>query len=186
MIIRKAKIEDSKLIAIYMMMAMENIFYNFIGENSFVKATQALECLISKKSNQYSYENCWVVESKTEIIAAANIYDGSKLQELRLPVVEEIKSRFNRDYRPEDETQAGEFYIDCFAVHQKYQGKGIGYNTLQFLINEYVHKKKGILGLLVDKENPYAKRLYLKLGFKEIGVKTLAGKKMEHLQKKEF
>ncbi|MDD2385239.1 MAG: GNAT family N-acetyltransferase [Bacteroidales bacterium] len=182
MIIRKAKIEDSKVIAAYMMLAMSDIFCQLIGENSFENATQVLECLISKKANQYSYENCWVVESKEGIIAAVSIYDGAKLQELRAPVVAMIKSMFNRDFLPEDESQAGEFYIDCLGVQPDRQGKGIGSKILQFLIDEYVHKRKEILGLLVDKENPYAKRLYLKLGFELIGEKTLAGKRMEHLQ----
>jgi ribosomal protein S18 acetylase RimI-like enzyme len=52
----------------------------------------------------------------------------------------------------------------------------------QFLIDEYVHKRDKTLGLLVDKDNPDAKKLYLKLGFEIVGEKTLVGKNMEHLQ----
>ncbi|MDD4149056.1 MAG: N-acetyltransferase [Bacteroidales bacterium] len=182
MIIRKAKIEDSNVISTYMMLAMSDIFCQIIGENSLEKANQVLELLVRKKANQYSYENCWVVESKEGIIAAVSIYDGAKLQELRAPVVAMIKSMFNRDFLPEDETQADEFYIDCVGVKPDQQGKGIGSKILQFLIDDYVNKRNKTLGLLVDKNNPFAKRLYLKLGFEVIGEKTLSGKRMEHLQ----
>ncbi|WP_321310456.1 N-acetyltransferase [Marinifilum fragile] len=182
MMIRKAKVEDSGAIATYMMLAMEDIVYKFIGENSFEKAIQLIENLVSKEANQYSYENCWVVEKNKQIVAVANIYDGGNLYDLRQPVADQIKMMFNREFNPEDETQNGEYYIDCIGVHPDWQGKGLGTKLLQFLIDEYVCKKQVTIGLLVDNDNPKAKRLYLNLGFEIIGPKILAGKKMEHLQ----
>lgn len=184
MTIRNAKVDDSKEIATYMMLAMKDIVYQFIGENSMESATLFLESLICKEANQYSYENFWVAENKEDIIAVANVYDGARLQELRTPVAETIDSLFARDFSPEDETQAGEFYIDCVAVHPDQQGNGVGSKLFEFLIDEYVHKKNKTLGLLVDKDNPNAKRLYLKLGFKVVGDKILTGKRMDHLQLK--
>ncbi|MFT7898464.1 N-acetyltransferase [Tenacibaculum ascidiaceicola] len=182
MIIRKATTKDSQEIAFYMLLAMEDIVYKFIGENSTEKALTLLESLIIQKSNQYSYENCWVIENDNKTIAAANIYDGADLKKLREPVAALIKTMFNKELTYEYETQSGEYYIDCIGVNPSYQGKGVGSKVLKFLINEYVHKKNETLGLLVDKENPNAKKLYLKLGFKVVGNKILAGKEMEHLQ----
>lgn len=182
MLIRKAKREESKIIASYIFLAMEEIAYQFIGENSAEKALQFLHSLIEETNNQYSYENCWLVEFENEIIAAALVYDGSKLHELREPVARQIQAMFNRPFNPEDETQAGEYYIDCVGVNPNQQGKGIGSKIFQFLIDEYVYKRNETLGLLVDCNNPNAKRLYLKLGFEVVGEKTLVGKKLEHLQ----
>ncbi|CAM1363196.1 Acetyltransferase family protein [Tenacibaculum litoreum] len=182
MIIRKATTKDSQEIAFCMLLAMEDIVYKFIGENSTEKALTLLESLIIQKSNQYSYENCWVIENDNKTIAAANIYDGADLKKLREPVAALIKTMFNKELTYEYETQSGEYYIDCIGVNPSYQGKGVGSKVLKFLIDEYVHKKNETLGLLVDKENPNAKKLYLKLGFKVIGNKILAGKEMEHLQ----
>jgi len=182
MIIRNAKTEDSKAIATYLMLAMKDIVYQFIGENNYEIAHQFLVNLINKKANQYSYENCWVVEIENEAVAVAVIYDGAKLHELRAPVAKEIKSMFNRDFNPEDETEAGEYYIDSIGVSPLQQGKGIGSKLFQFLIDEYVNKQNVTLGLLVDKDNPNAKKLYLKLGFEVVGEKILTGKVMEHLQ----
>lgn len=182
MIIRRATTKDVKEIATCMMLAMEDIVYKFIGENSTEKALHFLKSLIVQKNNQYSYENCWVIQDNNKVIATANIYDGADLEKLRTPVALLIKTMFNQELIYEEETQPGEYYIDCIGVNPDYQGKGIGSKMLQFLIDEYVHKKNETLGLLVDKDNPNAKKLYLKLGFKIVGKKTLAGKEMEHLQ----
>ncbi len=182
MIIRKAKAEDAKPIAQYMMLAMREIIYHFIGEKSNLKANKFLESLIRKKSNQYSYENCWVAESEQGVLAVANVYNGALLKELRTTVEEQLNVMFNKDLRLEDETEDGEFYIDCIGVHPNEQGKGIGSKLLIFLIDEYVRKQKRTLGLLVDNDNPNARRLYLKLGFEIVGEKTLMGKRMDHLQ----
>lgn len=182
MLIRQAKPDEANTIAPYLLMAMGDISYIFIGEKSPEKATAWLESLISKIGNQYSFENCFVAEGNNKIIGVALVYDGGKLKELREPVAKAIKEMFNRDFNPEEETEAGEYYIDCVAVDPTRRGSGIGSKLLQFLINEYVYQNNETLGLLVDKQNPDAKKLYLKLGFKIIGEKTFAGKKMEHLQ----
>jgi ribosomal protein S18 acetylase RimI-like enzyme len=182
MIIRKATIKDSKFIAPYLLLAMEDIIYKFIGEKNYESARYFLLYFIERDNNQYSYQNCFVVEENNEIIAAVNVYDGADLDVLRKPVIEYIKTKFKKDFNPEDETQAGEYYIDSLGVDTKCQGKGFGSKILQFLIAEYVTKKHQTLGLLVEEDNPNAKKLYLKLGFKPVGEKTLVGKKMEHLQ----
>ncbi len=182
MLIRQSRPEEFKMIAQHIMLAMDDIMYHFINERSEVKATQILEKFIQQQGNQYSYENCWIAEVDSEVVATALVYDGAQLHELRLPVAEEIKSLYNADFDPEDETQAGEYYIDCVGVSPNHQGKGIGTEVLKFLIKEYVYNNDKTLGLLVDKGNPDAKKLYLKLGFEVVGEKTLAGKNMEHLQ----
>ena len=182
MTIRKAQPKDANAIATYLLLAMEDIVYQFIGEKSREKAKRFLLNLIGKKANQYSYENCWVMEIEHEVAAVAVVYDGGKLKALRASVAQEIKLMFNRDFNPEDETAAGEYYIDSIGVNPQQQGKGLGSKLFQFLIDEYVVKRNGTLGLLVDKDNPAAKKLYLKLGFEIVGEKALAGKRMEHLQ----
>lgn len=67
MLIRNAKREESKIIANYIFLAMEEIAYQFIGEKSAEKALQFLSSLTEENGNQYSYENCWVVECENKI-----------------------------------------------------------------------------------------------------------------------
>jgi ribosomal protein S18 acetylase RimI-like enzyme len=184
MIIRQATLQDSETIAAYLLLAMEDIVYQFIREVDKNKAKDFLLYFVKRGNNQYSYQNCLVAEDGNEVVAALNLYDGSKLCELREPVVQYIKARFNRDFHPEDETQPGEYYIDSLGVNPAHQGKGIGSEMLRFVINKYVIQKNHTLGLLVEEENPSARKLYLKLGFKPAGRMIFLGKRMEHLQLK--
>lgn len=187
MTIRKATFEDSEFIATHLLLAMEEIIYKFIGIKEYKTAYYFLLHFVETENNQYSYQNCFVAIDQDEIIGAVSVYDGAKIHTLRKPVVDYVRLNFNPDFDPEDETQSGEFYIDSLGVNPKCQGKGIGSKILQFLIEEYVTQNNLTLGLLVEEENPSAKKLYLKLGFKIVGVKTLVGKTLEHLQlKKEF
>src|SRR5688500_15432094 len=182
MIIRKAVLSDSEFIATYFLLAMEEIVYTFIGRQDPKEAREFMLHFVKRENNQYSFQNCWVVEDEMEIVAAVNVYNGAQLTELRQPVIEYIRSRFSNEFKPDDETQAGEYYIDSLGVNPNQQGKGVGSKVLQFLIDEYVNKRNQTLGLLVDDTNPNAKRLYLKLGFKSAGKKFLFGKNLEHLQ----
>lgn len=186
MLIRKATIKDSQPIADYLLMAMEDIIYTFICQRDYTKAKEFLLYFIKSEDNQYSYKNCLVVEDKNNIIAAVNLYDGAKLSALRKPIIAYVRTHFDVNFNPEDETQSGEYYIDSLAVHPNYQGKGVATNMLQFLINEYTIHQKHTLGLLVEEENIAAKKLYLKLGFKPVGKKMLVGKHLEHLQIKPY
>jgi len=180
--IRKAKLQDSEQITFYILLAMEDITLKFIGEKSHKKATLFLNAMTSEKDNQYSYENCWIIENKDGIIGVACLYDGGNLHILRQPVADYIKQHFGKDFNPEDETQAGEMYIDCVGVNPNQQGKGIGSKIFNFLIEEYVKKQNKTLGLLVDNDNPKAEKLYTKLGFSIVGEKTLVGKTLKHMQ----
>lgn len=182
MIIRKAVYSDAEAIATHMFLAMQDILYGFIGESHSEKAMAVMAHFVSSENNQYSYQNCWVAEEGSSAVAAVNIYDGGKLEELRKPVIDHIRAKFNADFNPEDETQSGEYYIDTLGVDPRRQGEGIGTRLLQSVINEFVTKQGKTLGLLVDETNPRAKRLYVRLGFNVVGTRMLFGKRMEHLQ----
>jgi ribosomal protein S18 acetylase RimI-like enzyme len=180
--IRKATPTDAEAIATFLFLAMGDIVYKFIGEENAGKGREFMLHLVKKDNNQYSFQTCWVAEDDGEVVAAVNIYDGAQLRELRAPVLELIQSKYNREFNSEDETQAGEYYIDSLGVDPLQQGKGIGTKLLQALIDEYAIRLKQTLGLLVDEENQNAKRLYLRLGFRPVRKRVLFGKKMEHLQ----
>ncbi|PBJ16043.1 GNAT family N-acetyltransferase [Flavobacterium sp. ACN6] len=180
--IRKAKKSDSKYLAPILLLAMEDIIYKFIKKEEYAAAKDFLQYFVERENNQYSYENCYIAEENNEIIGAVDIYKGEDIERLRKPIIEYVRDHYNPEFNPESETEAGEFYIDSLGINPNHQGKGIGSQILHFLITEYVQTNKQTLGLLVEEENPLAKKLYLKLGFKVVGQKTLVGKKLEHLQ----
>lgn len=182
MIIRQGTFQDSEQIAAYLLLAMEEITYRFIGQRDRELALRFLVQLVQQKGNQYSYDNNWVIEDDGKVLATALIYDGGRLEELREPVAKIVTEQFNREFNPENETQDGEYYIDCIGVNPDQQGKGLGSKIILHLIDEYVSKQGKVLGLLVDDDNPKAKKLYERLGFKVVGEKWLMGKHLEHMQ----
>jgi len=153
--------------------------------NKFVKnpndALQLFERFTALPANQYSYENMlvWDDGGVQGLICG---YDGAALHRLRDPFLNYIKLNEGITIVPEDETQPGEFYIDCLAVFPHNQGKGFGRKLITALKNyaaSYNFKK---LGLLVNVRNPDAKKLYLKTGFEVIDKRTFIGDTYEHLQ----
>lgn len=180
--IRSARPEDSTTVARLLLLAMEEIVFAFIGTNSKAEALDFMEQMVSSLHTQYSWENAYVATVDGQIIGAVAVYDGSQLHALRAPVAAYITSKYGRPFDPEDETQAGEFYVDTIGVDPKWQGKGIGASLLRFLIAKYVKTEGNTLGLLVEQANPAARRLYEKVGFLKTGEKWLMGKPMDHLQ----
>lgn len=184
-IIRKAQPADASQIAPCLFLAMEEIVFYLFGTQEKEKALHILETFVQSTDNQYSFENCWVVVDESDkIIGACNVYAGDRLTYLRQKILDYNVTYLGRQLEIEDETQAGEYYIDCIGVLPTLQGKGIGNMLLQYLIKNYSIENQQILGLLVDFDNPKAKKLYVRLGFEVVGKKTLAGKTLEHLQYK--
>ncbi|MES2653498.1 MAG: GNAT family N-acetyltransferase [Bacteroidota bacterium] len=183
--IRKAKLEDALAIAHLLFLATGEVIYTFIRERNEQKAVNFLHHFISGIDNQYSYQNCWVIEGEEdEVLAAASVYDGGNLFKLRSAILNYITINYGAlPFTLEDETEPGEYYIDSIGVSPNHQGKGLGSLLLKFLIEEYAVNKKETLGLLVDDTNPNAKKLYLSLGFKVVKKVLFTGKPMEHLQR---
>jgi ribosomal protein S18 acetylase RimI-like enzyme len=180
--IRQANHTDAEILAELILYAMEDIVYAFMGIRDYEMAKKFMHHFTALEMNQYSYQNCWVAEVNGKVIAAVNVYDGENLISLRMPIIHYLKAFFGRDSIPEDETQAGELYIDSLGVNPEYRGKGVATQLLGFIIDKFAIKQDIVLGLLVEYENEDARRLYTKLGFTSVGTKTLTGKSMEHLQ----
>lgn len=180
--IRKAGYEDSAEIAALLLLAMEEIVYEFLDVRDKQAAFDFMHHMVRAENNQYSYQKVYVACHDGKIVGAVNVYDGALLEELRKPVAQYVTAHTYKPFDPENETGAGEFYIDSIGVSPEWQGRGIGGRLLQHLISEYVQKQGLTLGLLVEKANPAARRLYEKVGFRKTGEKILVGKVMDHLQ----
>lgn len=182
MIIRKAYKEDAPQVAKLIFLAMTEIVYQFIGQEDKEESIRFLTKLAEQEGNQFSYTNIFVAEENGSILGQISLYPGEQLKSLRQPVLDLIKKQYNINYLTEDETEAGEIYLDTIAVNPNTQGKGIGKQLIQYIIEEYVNKQKQTLGLLVDKDNPNAKRLYERMGFQKVKDKIVFGKELEHMQ----
>lgn len=178
---RLATPQDKTSVAILMVQAMDDLAKKFVKSDNLTDAIPAFEHFFVQKNNQYGYENTIVGEDETGIVGSITAYDGAKLDELRQPVLDYLKTHYNFNTAIENETQAGEFYLDTVSVFPHKQGLGIGAKLIQAMIQHAKKLGHERVGLLVDKTNPKAKSLYLRLGFEVVDEKSLLGGAYEHL-----
>ncbi|RCH56019.1 GNAT family N-acetyltransferase [Mucilaginibacter hurinus] len=180
--IRQAKQDDAPAIARLIIAAMGELAAKFVNGTNPEQAIPLFERFAALPANQYSYQGTLVYEDAHGICGMINGYDGALLHQLRAEFLNHIKSVYNNPYHPEDETGPGEFYIDCLSVAPVHQGKGIGRQLLSALCQRAKSMGHSTAGLLVNKENPRAEKLYQTLGFAKVGDKVLLGTLNHHLQ----
>lgn len=181
-IIRQAVPEDASQVAPLFILSMGHIAGIFANSDRYEDAIPFFEQFFKEKNNQYSYVNTLVFEEKTKILGSVTGYDGALLHQLRQPVLDQIR-KTQPGFIPGDETEAGEYYLDCIHVNLAYQGKGIG----KKLIHAFWEKAYSLgyerVGLIVDSENISAKRFYESLGFFTLGEKDFMGHRYFHMIK---
>lgn len=181
--IRPGAPSDFKQVAPLIIQAMEDLACTFVNSKNPKAALPLFEYFFQKPLNQYSYENSLVYEEDGKIAGSIITYDGALLPKYREPFLKYISQHYDvKDLIIENETLIGELYIDTLSVYPEYQGKGIGKKLLaatQVKARDEGHKK---IGLLVDFQNPNAKKLYSALGFLSMGTKQLGDGIYEHLQ----
>jgi ribosomal protein S18 acetylase RimI-like enzyme len=138
--------------------------------------------LAAREVSQYSYRNALVAEVDGSVVGAIIGYDGARLEELRKPLFELMREKFGNVPTVEDETSAGEFYIDSFAVLPQYRGCGVGHSLLSAARDKAFASGYERVGLLVDFTNPRAEKLYASLGFERVNATTFLGCDMWHMQ----
>jgi len=139
--------------------------------------------LAAREDTQYSYRNTLVAtDDDGRAMGAIVCYDGARLEELRRPFLEAMKARFGVTFeRLHDETDGGEFYLDSLAVLPEFRHRGVGEALLRAGV-ERARRAGKPAGLLVDKENVGARRLYEKIGFRAVGERYFCDMMMDHLQ----
>ena len=140
--------------------------------------------LAAREVSQYSYRNALVAEVDGKTVGAIIGYDGARLGELRKPLYELMVAKFGCVRPVEDETSAGEFYVDSIAVMPQWRGRGVGGALLSAARDRAFAAGHERVGLIVDFENPRAEALYNSLGFERVNATTFLGHDMWHLQAK--
>lgn len=149
---------------------------------------EILARLARRDDTQYSYLNTRIALASDGKKAGVCIsYDGSCLTSLRRPFFQEAIENLGWEISPElidtipGETSPEEYYLDTLAVLPEYRGQGIA----SVLIADARNKAQNArlpLGLLVADDNPHAKALYEKIGFKFVGHRLFAGQIMSNLR----
>ena len=183
--ITEARKEQAAVIARMIMEAMNHECCQWFAgpEHTLDEFHQLMTQLVEREDSQYSYRNTLVAMTENNEIAGVCVsYDGANLHELRQAFIDGAKQTFGRDYsNMEDETTAGELYIDSLCVSNSHRGQGIATKLLRATI-EKGQRMNLPTGLLVDTGNPQAERLYKRIGFTFVGENTWGGHPMRHLQ----
>lgn len=180
--IRQATLADAKAIAKLTVAAMPDLAMQFCASNRIDDAIRLLERFIALEGNQYSYGNALVYIADGKVAGSISGYDGAQIQQLRQPFFTYLQENYHpHGFEMEYESEPGEYYLDTISVSPLHQGKGIGKSLIKAALQHAKALGHQKAGLLVDEENPDAKRLYENLGFKIAGHKLLLGKMHHHL-----
>ena len=149
------------------------------GLNDFHKM---MTMLVERENSQYSYRNTLVAMDGDKVIGISVSYDGARLHELRRAFIEATKKYIGKDHSGmDDETQAGELYLDSLAVLPEYRRQGIARKLLKGTKERANRLGLPCVGLLVDKDNPIGEALYTSIGFRYINDNQWGGHPMKHL-----
>lgn len=149
------------------------------GLNDFHKM---MTMLVERENSQYSYKNTLVAMDGDKVIGISVSYDGARLHELRRAFIEAAKKYIGKDHSGmDDETQAGELYLDSLAVLPEYRRQGIARKLLKATKERANRLGLPCVGLLVDKDNPIGEALYTSIGFRYINDNQWGGHSMKHL-----
>ena len=182
--IREATKAQASDIARLIMMAMtDDCCLHFCGVGHGLEDfLKMMVSLVERDDSQYSYRNTLVAMADEKVVGIAVSYDGSRLHELREAFIQAAKEYIGKDHSGmDDETQAGELYLDSLAVLPEYRRQGIASALL--LATKERANQYGLphVGLLVDKDNPDGEALYSSVGFRYVGDSRWGGHPMKHM-----
>ena len=136
--------------------------------------------LVEMEHSQYSYRNTLCAMVGDQLAGVLVSYDGKVLLKLREAFIAKAKEHLGQDFSGMDEeTQAGEYYLDSLCVKKEYRKHGIATALLREAIKRHSDQP---VGLLVDVTHPWAERLYTSIGFRFVNETTWGGHEMRHLQ----
>ena len=182
--LRKATKEQSADIARLIMMAMtDDCCLYFCGDiYGLEDFYRMMTTLVEREDSQYSFKNTLVAMDGDKVVGISVSYDGGKLHTLRKAFIESAKKHIGKDLTGmDDETQAGELYLDSLAVLPEYRRQGLARQLLLATKERAGSMGLPVAGLLVDKGNPIGEALYASLGFRYVNDSSWGGHSMKHL-----
>lgn len=169
--IRPATIADAAFIAKNVMAAMgHDEVYSGGGEEWLQHLIPHMEIVCQREDVLYSWKRSYIAEVNGIPAGSLTAYEGTDYKETQTRTFSLFDGPLNFDLDlMQDETREGEFYLDSAAVLPEFRGQGIGRALLQFGITKGKELGVDYVTLLVNPQNPKAKRLYRSLGFRDAG-----------------
>ncbi len=165
---REATANDAYFIAEGFHMALH-------GKRSPEEITAFAEKICTRDDVLYCARNTLICEYNGETAGMLIAYDGSGYRMMKERTMALVKEHFGIEFPDmDDETAAGEYYIDSLAVWPQHRGIGMGRALLERGIAEGLRLGLSVT-LAVDPKNKKAQSLYTELGFERDGEMFIFG-----------
>lgn len=115
--IRPAQPSDHKQVAPLIVQAMEDLAHTIANTTDTEKAIPLFAYFFQQPANQYSFKHTLVYTENDEVLGSITFYDGALLPSYRAPFLANISEKYKvENLEMDDETMAGEIYIDTLSV----------------------------------------------------------------------
>ncbi len=123
-----------------------NFIKNFYGLSSYPFDEDKVRESVANLINNNNLGRIWIIEYDSKAIGYIILTFG-----------------YSIEYKGRDA------FIDEFYIEEEYRGRGIGKETMDFIVKESLELEIKALHLEVEKDNERAKNLYLKYNFTDNG-----------------
>jgi len=183
LIIRPARLEDAKLAARLMHLALGRFGEYTFGDGNPAKTLDVLERLFIARSNRFSHEHAFMAEKGGNVAGLLLAHPAKIMTRLDLLTARpmlgilglgEVLRLFIR-FLPlagGREAERDEYYISDLAVLPQFQGQGTGTRLLAFAEEQAARHGLGKCSLIVALHNDAARQLYLRLGYRIVETVT--------------
>lgn len=167
--LRRATADDARFIA-------ENVLRALHIDDVEEEHLEHLASICHREDTLYSWKNATIALYDGVPAGMMVAYEGGRYRQMRDVTFPMIRRYVGDDYHNmDDETVAGEFYLDSLAVIPEYRNKGIASALMdEFLrLRDEAGMKQATIA--VEPENETAYRLYCRYGFHSDGQISVFG-----------
>lgn len=185
--IRPATPADADRVVPLIVQALVPGAFQLSGSGNEQEAYPVVRAFFLQEINRHSYRNALVYEDEKQgVIGSIVFYNGDEEEAMAQPINDFLNAYYEHDeeqYLFEAESAPGEFYIDTVSVRKDFQGRLIGQQLIEAACAAAKAKGARKMGLIVDHENPLAKKLYERIGFVTVGQKHMWEHEYDHMQR---
>ncbi|MCC3359148.1 GNAT family N-acetyltransferase [Bacillus sp. REN16] len=165
---RGAVKKDAEKSAELIHIAITDIAEQLTGQTKKENIRERLGEFFREEINRLSYQNIMVADILGEVAGIVITYPGEDAPRLDEPILKRLrKKRRNENISLDKEADVGDYYVDTICVDDRFQGYGIGTMLLKEAEKAAIQKGYYRISLNVAQDNPVAKKLYKRIGYKE-------------------
>lgn len=165
--IRRATVADARFIA-------ENVLRALHIEEINPDHIEHLATISRREDTLYSWRNATIALYDGVPAGMMVAYDGARYRQMRDITFPMIRQYVGDDYQSmDDESCAGEYYLDSLAVLPQYRRRGIASAIIREMFRQQTELEIPLATIAVDPDNDTAYRLYTRNGFRHDGQITV-------------